>query len=356
VDERPPGTALALLERAKAGDSDAFGALAEEHRAGLQRLCFKMTGSHEEAEDLVQDTLLKAYVHIAEFELRSSLRTWLYRIATNAALDHQRGKKPWDLEKRWQWFRENGELVKQMEQTLYLSPERSAEVKEVAATCVNCVMMSLPAKQRAAITLCDQAGLSREEAARAIGASVSSVKTELHRARKKMAEVYEHHCALVDEQNECDGCIVAGRVKRRGQPKGTGNGEQGTAGRRRTVDGVRQKVVDRQQATDHGQQSPCADVAELFSEVISGELPEGARERVLAHVDECERCGRQYRSMLRTVRFVRRAGEVEIEPGTPGGVYQEFTSLLALGEPDRAVEVMGTSLAGWPASSEGVKR
>ena len=123
MDDRTPDTPLALLERARAGDKDAFGALAEEHRQALQRLCYKMTGSHEEAEDLVQETLLKAYTHIANFELRASLSTWLFRIATNTCLDSQRGKKPWDLDKRWQWFRENGELVQQMEQTLYLSPE-----------------------------------------------------------------------------------------------------------------------------------------------------------------------------------------------------------------------------------------
>jgi len=198
MDRTGPDAPLALLERARAGDRDAFGELAEEHRSALLGLCEKMTGSHEEAEDLVQDTLLKAFTRIEGFELRSSLRTWLFRIAMNACLDAQRAKKPWDLEKRWQWFRENGELVKQVEQTLYLSPERSAEVKEVAATCVNCIAMSLPPKQRAAITLCDQMGLSREEAAKAIGASVASVKTELHRARKTMAGVFESHCQLVD--------------------------------------------------------------------------------------------------------------------------------------------------------------
>ncbi len=214
VDERETTSALALLERAKAGDKDAFGALAEEHRGALLRLCFKMTGSREEAEDLVQETLLKAYTHIGDFELRASLSTWLFRIATNACLDHQRGRKPWDLEKRWEWFRENGELVQQMEQRLFLSPERSAEVKEVAATCVNCIAMSLPAKQRAALVLCDQIGLSREEAAKSMHASVASVKTELHRARKTMTEVFEKRCALVDAKNECNGCIVAGRVKR----------------------------------------------------------------------------------------------------------------------------------------------
>ena len=120
-------SAMALLERARNGDADAFGALAEEHRASLMRLCYKMTGSPEEAEDLVQETLLKAYTHIQDFEVRASLSTWLHRIASNACLDHQRSRKPWDLEKRWQWFRENGELQEQLEQNLYMSPERSAE-------------------------------------------------------------------------------------------------------------------------------------------------------------------------------------------------------------------------------------
>lgn len=97
---------------------------------------------------------------------------------------------------------------------MFLSPERAAEVKEVAATCINCITMSLPAKQRAAVVLCDQLGLSREEAARAIGASVASVKTELHRGRKTMTDVFEHHCALVDQKNECNACTTAGLIKR----------------------------------------------------------------------------------------------------------------------------------------------
>lgn len=208
------GGALEPLERAKSGDKDAFGALAEEHRESLLRLCFKMTGSREEAEDLVQDTLLRAYTHLADFELRSSLGTWLHRIATNACLDQQRGRKPWDLDKRWEWFRENGELVTQLEQQLFISPEKAAEVKEVAATCINCIAMSLPAKQRATFVLCDQIGFSREEAANSIGASVASVKTELHRARKRMTEVFETRCALVDPNNECTGCHAAGIAKR----------------------------------------------------------------------------------------------------------------------------------------------
>lgn len=357
MDSGSPTSALALLERAKAGDRDAFGALAEEHRDGLLRLCMRMTGSHEEAEDLVQDTLLKAYLHIAEFELRASMRTWLFRIATNACLDHQRGKKPWDLDKRWQWFRENGELVRQMEQNLYLSPERAAEVKEVAATCVNCVTMSLPTKQRAAITLCDQLGLTREEAAKAIGASVSSVKTELHRGRKKMADVYEHHCALVDEQNECDGCLWAGRVQRRGAPKkGTANSQQRTA--------PAQKAKGKQQAagpaTDDRRPAAvlaCEQIDELLSDLIEGDLADGVRAGVEAHLASCARCTPAYKKMKRTVRFVRAQADTPLVPGTPGGAYMEFTAALAQGETERAVNTLGRAILGWPtATKEGASQ
>jgi RNA polymerase sigma-70 factor (ECF subfamily) len=134
-------------------------------------------------------------------------------------MDHQRGKKPWDLDKRWEWFRENGELVQQMEQNMFMSPERVAEVKEVAATCINCIAMSLPVKQRAALIMCDQIGMSREEASKAIGASVASVKTELHRARKTMTDVFETRCALVDSKNECNGCMSTGLAQRAGRAK-----------------------------------------------------------------------------------------------------------------------------------------
>jgi RNA polymerase sigma-70 factor (ECF subfamily) len=206
--------ALALLERAKAGDRDAFGELAGEHRASLHRLCLKMTGSREDAEDLVQETLLKAFLAIDRFEMRSSLSTWLHRIATNLCIDHQRHRPPWREERRWQWFQENQELVPQIEQTLYLSPEFAVEAKEVAATCVNCLTMTLPVKQRLALILCDQLGFSREEAAKAMNASVASVKTELHRARKRMTEIFERRCALVDQKNECNACIVAGIGRR----------------------------------------------------------------------------------------------------------------------------------------------
>jgi RNA polymerase sigma-70 factor (ECF subfamily) len=303
--KRDEGTAL--LDRALSGDKEAFGLLAEEHRDGLLRLCYKMTGSPEEAEDLVQETLLKAYSKFGSFELRSSLATWLYRIATNACLDHQRARKPWDLDRRWQWFEENDALVRNVEQTMFLSPEKSAEVKEVAATCINCITMSLPAKQRAAVVLCDQIGLSREEAAHAIGASVASVKTELHRGRKVMTDVFEHHCALVDEKNECNACTIAGRIKR-----GARDERQAPA---------TQRIAE--------QPMTCDDIEPLLSDLLDRELPDAERRRAESHIAECSGCAASYRALRRTTRFVQGNADTRIAPGTPGAAYASFQRATA---------------------------
>src|ERR1700754_4637863 len=79
-----------LLQRARAGDRDAFSALVEPQRGELQVHCYRMLGSLQDAEDAVQETLLAAWLGLEGFEGRASIRTWLYRIATNRCLNQLR--------------------------------------------------------------------------------------------------------------------------------------------------------------------------------------------------------------------------------------------------------------------------
>src|SRR5450631_2320288 len=99
-DPRVGEVAADLISRARAADGDAFRELTEPHRRELQVLCYRMLGSFQDAEDALQDTLLAAWRGLAGFEGRASLRTWLYRIATNRCLNARRSAS-WRQAKEW---------------------------------------------------------------------------------------------------------------------------------------------------------------------------------------------------------------------------------------------------------------
>src|SRR5215470_3376594 len=90
--------AAAVLARARQGDSDAFRALVERHSRSVFRLAFRMTGNEQDAEDVVQESFLRAYRQLGRFESRANFGTWLYRIVANCSVDlmrTRRGRRDW---------------------------------------------------------------------------------------------------------------------------------------------------------------------------------------------------------------------------------------------------------------------
>src|SRR5215831_6435642 len=92
-DSRMEWSDETAVARARTGDADAFRVLVERHSRALFRLAYRMTGNQQDAEDVVQDSFLRAYKQLARFDERASFGTWLYRIAVNCSLDLVRSRK-----------------------------------------------------------------------------------------------------------------------------------------------------------------------------------------------------------------------------------------------------------------------
>jgi RNA polymerase sigma-70 factor (TIGR02960 family) len=193
------------LARARAGSEEAFRELTDPYRRELQLHCYRILGSVQDAEDLLQETLLAAWRGLDRFEERASVRSWLYRIATNRCLNalRERARRPLPSERAARAGGPDFPLATRMEDPLWIEPypdvlldgiadragEPSAryEVKEAVGLAFITALQRLPARQRAALVLRDVLGFSAEEVAAMLESSAASVNSALVRARESVA-------------------------------------------------------------------------------------------------------------------------------------------------------------------------
>ncbi|NIO39566.1 MAG: sigma-70 family RNA polymerase sigma factor, partial [Burkholderiales bacterium] len=193
------------LASARAGNRDAFSALAEPHRLELQAHCYRMLGSAQDAEDLVQETLLRAWRRLDTYAGRAPFRAWLYKIATNACLDvlDRRPKRTLPVAKVE--ASDPGEpLAPPISEPIWLepypdellaasdsNPEARYDARESISLAFLTALQVLPPRQRAIVILRDVLDWRAREVAESLDTTVSAVNSALHRARTTLAKHYQ---------------------------------------------------------------------------------------------------------------------------------------------------------------------
>ena len=183
------------LARARAGDEDAFRELTDPYRGELQLHVYRIVGSAQDAEDLLQETLLAAWRGLKQFEGRASVRAWLYRIATNRSLDALRASRrrpedqrlpPMPEPTRWSepvWLEPYPDVLLEGIPDEAPGPEARYETKETIALAFIVGLQHLPPQQRAVLVLRDVLGYRAGEVAEMLETSAASVNNLLRRAR-----------------------------------------------------------------------------------------------------------------------------------------------------------------------------
>jgi RNA polymerase sigma-70 factor (ECF subfamily) len=189
-----------VVAAARAGNESAFGALVERYRRELQVHCYRMLGSFEDAEDLVQETFLRAWRRHESFEGRSTFRAWLYRIATNACLDfldrHPRQPLPRQVDPQMSalppaeipWLQPYPDRLLEPIAPSDAEPDAAIVAKETIELAFLAAIQHLPPRQRAVLILRDVLGWSANETAALLEVSIAAVKSALQRARPTLKE------------------------------------------------------------------------------------------------------------------------------------------------------------------------
>jgi RNA polymerase sigma-70 factor, ECF subfamily len=188
-----------VLDRARAGDGDAFRELTDPFRRELQLHCYRILGSVQDAEDLVQETLLAAWQGLERFEGRASLRAWLYRIATNRCLNVLRGRRrrPKEVPPMVEppeptrlsepiWLEPYPDVLLEDVVDSAPGPHARYKTREAVGLAFVTALQHLPPRQRAVLVLRDALGFSGAEVANMLDTTETAVKAALQRARSTL--------------------------------------------------------------------------------------------------------------------------------------------------------------------------
>jgi RNA polymerase sigma-70 factor (ECF subfamily) len=171
---------VAAIADVRAGRTDAFRTLVDRHSRAIYRLAYRMTRNESDADDVVQETFMRAYRNLGSFNARASFGTWLYRIATNAALDMIAKRR-----------RENEEPIDEQLPSRSASTDDAVLMRVGVTDALDRGMRALSGNERTAFVLRHYEGLSIDEISAVLGTQVSATKNTIFRAVRKLRQVLE---------------------------------------------------------------------------------------------------------------------------------------------------------------------
>ena len=198
-----------MLKCAKAGDINAFQTLFAEFQPQLKSYLYRLLTDRNDIDDLTHDTFIKAFTRISTFNQDSSLKTWVFKIATNLAYDHLRKLKRWqvDAQDRAADLAIGSEEIRQVFWMVHnTSPVGAYEMKEHIDYCFTCISKTLPIESQVALILKNIYDFQVKEICLILGTTEGVIKHLLNDARNVMTDIFEHRCALINKNGVCHQC------------------------------------------------------------------------------------------------------------------------------------------------------
>lgn len=198
-----------ILKNAIAGDINAFQTLFAEFQSQLKSYLYRLLTDRNDVDDLTHDTFIKAFSKIATFHQESSLKTWVFKIATNLAFDHLKKQKRWgaDAQDRAADLAIGSEEFRRVFWMVHeTSPAGAYEMKEHIDYCFTCISKTLPIENQIALILKDIYDYQTREIGLILSKTEGVVKHLLNDARKTMTDIFEHRCALINKNGVCHQC------------------------------------------------------------------------------------------------------------------------------------------------------
>ncbi|WP_254163211.1 RNA polymerase sigma factor [Chryseosolibacter histidini] len=198
-----------ILQSALAGDINAFQTLFAEFQNQLKSYLYRLLTDRNDVNDLAHDTFIKAYTKISTFNQESSLKTWVFKIATNLAYDHLRKSKRWqtDAQDRAANLAIGSEEIRKVFWMVHdTSPAGAYEMREHIDYCFTCISKTLPIEKQVALILRNIYDFQVKEICLILDKTEGVIKHLLNDAKNTMTDIFEHRCALVNQNGVCHQC------------------------------------------------------------------------------------------------------------------------------------------------------